>query len=138
MSHGQFSGNGWREQVMTRQPAAEKRFTVAWPMPRLAPVSSKVRRGWFGCGAVAISGHTNSYFVCAWSFPENCFRVPGSCSRIKPRLAPGRARPLAAELDAIVQAERPVLPELDARWNDSKARPVGRPRHRADRELGGV
>jgi hypothetical protein len=31
---------------MTRQPAAEKRFTVAWPMPRLAPVSSSVRRGW--------------------------------------------------------------------------------------------
>jgi hypothetical protein len=32
---------------MTRQPAAEKRFTVAWPMPRLAPVSSSARRGWF-------------------------------------------------------------------------------------------
>ena len=31
--------------VMTRQPAAEKRFTVAWPMPRLAPVSRRVRRG---------------------------------------------------------------------------------------------
>ena len=49
ISHGQFSGNGWREQVMTRQPAAEKRFTVAWPMPRLAPVSSSVRRGWLDC-----------------------------------------------------------------------------------------
>jgi hypothetical protein len=34
---------------MTRQPAAENRFTVAWPMPRLAPVSSKVRRGWLVC-----------------------------------------------------------------------------------------
>jgi hypothetical protein len=34
---------------MTRQPAAEKRFTVAWPMPRLAPVRSSVRRGWFDC-----------------------------------------------------------------------------------------
>jgi hypothetical protein len=32
---------------MTRQPAAEKRFTVACPMPRLAPVNSSVRRGWF-------------------------------------------------------------------------------------------
>ncbi len=32
---------------MTRQPALEKRLTVAWPMPRLAPVSSRVRRGWF-------------------------------------------------------------------------------------------
>ena len=50
ISHGQFSGNGWREQVMTRQPAAEKRFTVAWPMPRLAPVSSSARRGWLSCG----------------------------------------------------------------------------------------
>jgi hypothetical protein len=30
---------------MTRQPAAENRFTVAWPMPRLAPVSNSVRRG---------------------------------------------------------------------------------------------
>src|SRR3982074_3255036 len=44
-SHGQFSGNGCREQVMTRQPAEEKRITVAWPMPRLAPVRSIVRRG---------------------------------------------------------------------------------------------
>ncbi|MNG25558.1 hypothetical protein D3C84_1104330 [compost metagenome] len=26
----------------TRQPAALKYFTVAWPIPRLAPVSSKV------------------------------------------------------------------------------------------------
>jgi hypothetical protein len=34
--------------VMTRQPAAENRFTVAWPMPRLAPVRRRVRRGLFG------------------------------------------------------------------------------------------
>ena len=46
ISQGQFSGKAWREQVMTRQPAAEKRFTVAWPMPRLAPVSSMTRRLW--------------------------------------------------------------------------------------------
>src|SRR5690348_14544359 len=51
-SHGQFSGKAWREQVITRQPAAEKRFTVAWPMPRLAPVRSSVRRGWFEVGIV--------------------------------------------------------------------------------------
>src|SRR5918994_7169607 len=44
MAQGQFSGKAWREQVITRQPAAEKRFTVAWPMPRLAPVSSITRR----------------------------------------------------------------------------------------------
>jgi hypothetical protein len=30
---------------MTRQPALEKRIAVAWPMPRLAPVRSNVRRG---------------------------------------------------------------------------------------------
>jgi hypothetical protein len=48
-SHGQIYGNGCREQVMTRQPAAENRFTVACPMPRLAPVRSSVRRGWFVC-----------------------------------------------------------------------------------------
>jgi hypothetical protein len=35
--------------VITRQPAAEKRLTVAWPMPRLAPVRRSVRRGWFVC-----------------------------------------------------------------------------------------
>jgi hypothetical protein len=29
---------------MTLQPAAENRFTVAWPMPRLAPVSSMTLR----------------------------------------------------------------------------------------------
>ena len=29
ISQGQFSGNGWREQVITRQPAAENRLTVA-------------------------------------------------------------------------------------------------------------
>jgi len=44
-SHGQSSGKAWREQVMTRQPALENRITVAWPMPRLAPVRSSVRRG---------------------------------------------------------------------------------------------
>ena len=42
---GSSPGKGWREQVSTRQPALEKRITVAWPMPRLAPVRSSVRRG---------------------------------------------------------------------------------------------
>ena len=53
-SHGQSSGKAWREQVMTRQPAAAKRLTVAWPMPRLAPVRSSVRRDWFEVGAVCM------------------------------------------------------------------------------------
>ena len=30
---------------MTRHPADENRLTVAWPMPREAPVSSIVLRG---------------------------------------------------------------------------------------------
>jgi hypothetical protein len=40
---------------MTRQPALEKRFTVAWPMPRLAPVRMSV----FGsslCGLAVVIG----------------------------------------------------------------------------------
>src|ERR1700679_1537419 len=89
-SQGQFSGNGCREQVMTRQPAAEKRFTVACPMPRLAPVRSSVRRGWLLVGIVVFL-----------------------CLRIKPGLGPRRIRACARERDAVVQAERPFLPKFD-------------------------
>ena len=110
ISHGQFSGKAWREQVITRQPAAEKRFTVAWPMPRLAPVSSSVRRGWlvleFGISALT-----------------------DTCRTLGPRLAQRRA----AELDAVVQAERPVVPELDRDRHDAVAGPVRRARHGAER-----
>src|SRR5213593_653668 len=65
ISHGQFSGKAWREQVITRQPAAEKRFTVACPMPRLAPVSSKVRRGWlvFELGMVRFTDYVMTGFM---------------------------------------------------------------------------
>jgi hypothetical protein len=38
--------------VRTRQPALEKRITVACPMPRLAPVRSIVRRGALEVGIV--------------------------------------------------------------------------------------
>src|SRR6185437_8689796 len=38
---------------------------------------------------------------------------PAQRSRIKPRLAPARTRMLAPELDAVVQAKRPLLPKLD-------------------------
>ena len=38
----------------------------------------------------------------------------------------------------VMQAERPILPELDAPRQQPEARPVGRPRHRADAELGGI
>ena len=37
---GQRASKGCREQVSTRQPCAENVLTVAWPIPRLAPVSS--------------------------------------------------------------------------------------------------
>jgi hypothetical protein len=40
---------------MTRHPAAENRLTVAWPMPRLAPVSSRVRRGWLEAGTFGMA-----------------------------------------------------------------------------------
>ena len=43
-SQGHFSGKGCREQQITRQPEAAKRITVAWPMPREAPVSTNVLR----------------------------------------------------------------------------------------------
>src|SRR3954471_21334298 len=99
ISHGQFSGNPCREQVMTRQPAAEKRFTVACPMPRLAPVSKSVRRGWFD-----------------WEFGIR-FRL----SRVHPYFRPRLAQPRAPELDAIVQAERSIVSELHRDRHDAIA-----------------
>src|SRR6185437_7725861 len=125
-SHGQFSGNGWREQVITRQPAAENRLTVAWPIPRLAPVKSSVLRGRL-VGDVGISDlkHPSS-------------GTSDASSRIKPRLAPRRAQVFPPEFDAIVQAERPLVPELDAQGQNSVTRPMRRPRHRHQRVFGGV
>jgi hypothetical protein len=43
----------WREQVINRQLAEEKRFTVAWPMPREAPVRISVFRSSLGTWAMA-------------------------------------------------------------------------------------
>ena len=57
-AQGQFSGKAGREQVITRQPALEKRFTVAWPMPREAPVRIRVRFSssiWLGVLVSAMS-----------------------------------------------------------------------------------
>jgi hypothetical protein len=51
-AQGQFSGKGCREQVITRQPALENRFTVACPMPRLAPVRIRVRGSSSGLGTL--------------------------------------------------------------------------------------
>ena len=96
---------------MTRQPAAEKRFTVACPMPRLAPVSSSVRRGWLVCG-----------FTITMRF-HGYIRV----------LVHALAERVAAELDPVMQAERPVVPELDLHRHDAVAGPVRRARHGAER-----
>src|ERR1700733_7573533 len=114
-SHGQFSGNGCREQVITRQPAAEKRFTVAWPMPRLAPVRSSVRRGWLLVAMVV-------RFI----------------SRIEARLGPGCPRLVSRESNAIVQAIQSFLPEFDFLRYDTIARPEWRPWHGTDAELRGI
>ena len=43
-SRRQSAGTSSREQEITRQPSALKRATVAWPMPRLAPVRMTVLR----------------------------------------------------------------------------------------------
>src|SRR5690348_13294378 len=48
---------------------------------------------------------------------------PANRSRIKPRLAPARARMLAPEPNAIMQAKRPLLPELDF----PRYHPIARP-----------
>src|SRR3974390_686197 len=85
-------------------------------MPRLAPVSSSVRRGWFDCELVI------------WSFS----------SWIESRLAPRPTQIVALEFDAVVQAERPLLPELNREWHDAVARPVERPRNVGERVFGGV
>src|SRR5271157_5650648 len=100
ISHGQFSGKGCREHVMTRQPAAEKRFTVACPMPRLAPVSRRVRRCWLECD---VGMRVDSQRI-------------NLSSRIEARLAPRRAQRGTAELNPIMQTKRPVLPELHDQW----------------------
>src|SRR4029079_12757063 len=57
------------------------------------------------------------------------------CSRIEPFLAPRRRRARTGEGDAVVQPERPLLPELDLLRDDAEARPVRRPRHRGYAEF---
>src|SRR6476469_3369728 len=42
--HGHTPGGGVRDTVITRQPSLWKRIAIAWPMPRLAPVTIAVRR----------------------------------------------------------------------------------------------
>src|SRR5215471_7347245 len=61
-----------------------------------------------------------------------------SLSRIKPRLGPRAARSVAPKLDAVVQAEWTVVPELDCVRHHPIAAPEGRPRNRADDVFRGV
>src|SRR5215472_8808253 len=57
-------------------------------------------------------------------------------SWIQPRLAPRSPSRVAAKFDAVVQAERTVVPELEAQRRDAPAAPARRPRHLADHVLG--
>src|SRR5215211_6110317 len=58
-------------------------------------------------------------------------------SGIKPHLAPGLRRRVAAEFDAVVQAERAVMPEFETRGVNAPAAPPRRARHVADHVFGG-
>src|SRR5262245_42577072 len=91
-------------------------------MPRLAPVSRSARRGWFECGVTIRSNPTPSALGSLW---------------IDPRLASPRAMPIAPELDAVVQPERAILPELHDNRIEAVAGPIGRARHRPDGEFRG-
>src|SRR5689334_25348021 len=65
---------------------------------------------------------------------------PRRCSfvlRIHPHLLPRAVRYVAAEFDAVVQAERAVVPELDAQRRDAPAAPARRARHLAKEVLRG-
>src|ERR1700722_12530041 len=56
---------------------------------------------------------------------------------IKPRFGPGLIRRRAAKFDAVVQAERAVVPEFELHRRDAPAAPAGWARHRADQIFGG-
>src|ERR1700759_2246122 len=60
-----------------------------------------------------------------------------SSSGIKPRLGPVALRRLAVELDAVVQAERTVVPELETHRRDAPAAPARWARHLTDHVPGG-
>src|SRR6266702_4682383 len=135
---------------MTRQPAEEKRIAVAWPMPRLAPVRSSVRRGALEVDDEGMSGSLVLRHArpCAGHprLPVELRKKdvdgrdePGHDDRsgIEPQFGPGLCWRLAAEFDAVVQAERTIVPEFKVRGRDAPAAPPGRARHLADHKFGG-
>ena len=132
---------------MTRHPAAEKRLTVAWPMPRLAPVRSSVRRGLVAgwhllvfqllCAVAAGEAKRSTVRRELRIGSSDCFAPWADVVVLTDRAAScaTRGRCRTGEGDAVVQPKRPLLPELDLLRDDAVTRPVRRPRHRADRRI---
>src|SRR4051794_39363448 len=58
-------------------------------------------------------------------------------SRIKARLTPWLTRCVAAELNAIMQTERPILPELHDQRHEPVAGPIRGAGNSTEREFGG-
>src|SRR5262245_27878038 len=56
---------------------------------------------------------------------------------IKPHFRPRLTRRIAAKFDAVVQADRAVVPEFEAHRIDLPAVPAARARHLAERVFGG-
>ena len=71
-------------------------------------------------------------------FHQQLKRPAFTASRIHADLGPGRIRRLAAEFDAVVQAELAVVPELDADRANAETGPVGGARNIADSIFRGV
>src|SRR5581483_346812 len=66
-----------------------------------------------------------------------CDYVPAALG-VEPGLRPGLIGSLTAEFDAVVQAERAIVSELEAQGRDAPAAPPLRARHFADDVLGRV
>ena len=55
---------------------------------------------------------------------------------VEPRLGPGLFGRVAAKFDAVVQAERAIMPEFEPQRRNPPAAPARRPRHVADQVFG--
>src|SRR6202012_2618749 len=105
------SGIRWHGRCRGWRPSAVACAAVHW---RAAWESSRLSSG-YGAG------------VTEWKS-----RMTEPKSRIQPGPGPGLIRGLAAEFDAIVQAERTVVPEFDPARRDAPAAPARRARPLAD------